>query len=53
MPNSFDMDGRGPSDHHLLGGGIALLLIAAVITGALLVKSTGSSIPMSGSSPLW
>ena len=41
MPNSFDMDGRGPSDRHLLGGGIALLLIAAVITGALLVKSTG------------
>lgn len=41
MANSYELDGRGPSDRQLLGCGVALLLVAAVVSGALLVKSTG------------
>lgn len=41
MPNSLDFDGRGPSDHQLLAMGATVLLIAGLITGALLLKSTG------------
>ncbi|OMB91086.1 MlaD family protein [Mycobacterium colombiense] len=41
MPNSLDFDGRGPSDRQLLGMGIAVLLIAGLVTGSLLLKSTG------------
>ncbi|MDQ2635844.1 MAG: MlaD family protein, partial [Actinomycetota bacterium] len=41
MPNSFDLDGRGPTDRQLIGGGIVVVLVAALITGTLLVKSTG------------
>lgn len=41
MANSFEMDGRGPSDRQLLACGMALLVIAAVVSAALLVKSTG------------
>ena len=41
MPNSFDLDGRGPSDRQLLGIGLAALLVAALVTGSLLLKSTG------------
>jgi ABC-type transporter Mla subunit MlaD len=41
MPNRYELDGRGPSDRQLLGCGIATLLVAALATGALLVKSTG------------
>lgn len=41
MPNSFDLDGRGPTDRQLIGGGIVVVLVAALITGVLLVKSTG------------
>jgi ABC-type transporter Mla subunit MlaD len=41
MPNSYDTDGRGPSDRQLLGCGVAVTLVAALLTGALLFKSTG------------
>lgn len=41
MANSFDLDGRGPTDRQLLGGGIAVVLVAALITSVLLVKATG------------
>lgn len=41
MANSFDLDGRGPNDRQLLAGGIVVLLVLAVISTALLVKSTG------------
>lgn len=41
MPNSLDFDGRGPSDHQLLATGVAVLLIAGLVTGSLLLKSTG------------
>ncbi|WP_349269950.1 mammalian cell entry protein [Mycolicibacterium parafortuitum] len=41
MANSFDLDGRGPSDRQLLGGGIAVILVLALVSGILLVKATG------------
>ncbi|WP_460354416.1 MlaD family protein [Mycobacterium sp. ZZG] len=41
MANSFDLDGRGPTDRQLFGGGIAVVLVAALITSTLLVKATG------------
>ncbi|MGV0047969.1 MlaD family protein [Mycobacterium colombiense] len=41
MANSLDFDGRGPSDHQLLAMGAAVLLIASLVTGSLLLKSTG------------
>lgn len=41
MGNSFEPDGRGASERQLLGCGIALLLVAGVVTATLLVKSTG------------
>lgn len=41
MANSFELDGRGPSDRQLLACGLALLVVAAVVSAALLVKSTG------------
>ncbi|MBX7447321.1 MCE family protein [Mycolicibacterium sp. 3033] len=41
MGNSFETDGRGPSDRQLLAAGIALLAVAAVVTATLLVKATG------------
>ncbi|MDW5611603.1 MULTISPECIES: MlaD family protein [Mycolicibacterium] len=41
MANSLEMDGRGPTDRQLLACGVALLVIAVVVSGALLVKSTG------------
>jgi ABC-type transporter Mla subunit MlaD len=41
MANSFDLDGRGPTDRQLLLTGLAVLLVLAVISTALLVKSTG------------
>ncbi|CAN5355974.1 MCE family protein [soil metagenome] len=40
-PNSFELDGRGPSDRQLLGYGVAVLVVVALITTALLYKSTG------------
>jgi virulence factor Mce-like protein len=41
MPNSFELDGRGPSDRQLLGCGVAVLVVASLVTAALLLKSTG------------
>ena len=40
-PNSFELDGRGPSDRQLLGCGVAVVVVATLLTAALLVKSTG------------
>lgn len=41
MPNSFELDGRGPSDRQLLSCGIAVLAVAGLLTATLLFKSTG------------
>lgn len=41
MPNSFELDGRGPSDRQLLGCGAAVLVVAALLTAVMLGKSTG------------
>lgn len=41
MPNSFELDGRGPSDRQLLGFGLAVVVVAAMLTTGLLAKSTG------------
>jgi len=40
-PNSLELDGRGPSDRQLLGCGVAVLIVASLITATLLYKSTG------------
>uniref|UniRef100_UPI002627DB77 MlaD family protein n=1 Tax=Mycobacterium sp. TaxID=1785 RepID=UPI002627DB77 len=41
MPNSLELDGRGPSDRQLFGIGIAVVVVSALVTIAMLVKSTG------------
>ena len=41
MPNSFELDGRGPSDRQMLGCGVAVVMVAALLTVGLLAKSTG------------
>lgn len=41
MGNSFELDGRGPSERKLLGFGIALLVLAGIVTSTLLIKATG------------
>jgi ABC-type transporter Mla subunit MlaD len=41
MANSIDQDGRGPSERQLGFYGLAVLLVAALVTTLLLVKSTG------------
>ncbi|MGV9802319.1 MlaD family protein [Mycobacterium sp. NPDC003449] len=41
MANSLDIDGQGPSERQLLGCGIAVLVVLVVVSGVLLVKSTG------------
>jgi len=41
MPNSFELDGRGPSDRQLLGIGTAVVVVAALLTVAMVIKSTG------------
>ena len=41
MPNSFELDGRGPSDRQLLATGAAVVVVAALLTVAMVVKSTG------------
>lgn len=41
VSNSLDTDGRGPSEQQLLGAGIAVLLVIALVTAGLLAKSTG------------
>ncbi|GBG37584.1 MlaD family protein [Mycobacterium montefiorense] len=41
MPNSFELDGRGPSDRQLLATGTAVVVVTALLTIAMLLKSTG------------
>lgn len=41
MPNSIETDGRGLSDRQLFATGIAILLVAALVSGVLLFKATG------------
>ncbi|WP_099021010.1 MlaD family protein [Mycolicibacterium palauense] len=41
MGNSFESDGRGPSDRQLLVCGLAVLAVAALVAVTLLVKATG------------
>ncbi|OBG39548.1 MlaD family protein [Mycobacterium sp. E3198] len=41
MPNSFELDGRGPSVRQMLGCGVAVLVVAALLTAGMLAKSTG------------
>ena len=41
MPNSFDYDGRGPSNRQLFVVGICFFLIAAVIVALMVAKSKG------------
>ncbi|TGD85185.1 MCE family protein [Mycolicibacterium sp. CH28] len=41
MGNSLELDGRGPSDRQLMSCGIAVLVVASLLTAALLYKSTG------------
>ncbi|ORV86928.1 mammalian cell entry protein [Mycobacterium interjectum] len=40
-PNSFELDGRGPSDRQLLGIGMAVVVVAVLLTVGMLAKSTG------------
>jgi hypothetical protein len=39
--NSFETDGRGPSEKLLLGTGLAMIAVAALVTGLMMLKSTG------------
>lgn len=41
MPNSFETDGRGPSDRQLLLCGVVMAVVAALVGTALVIKSTG------------
>jgi ABC-type transporter Mla subunit MlaD len=41
MTNSWDLDGRGPSDRHLLAYGCAALLVLTAVVASLTLKSTG------------
>lgn len=41
MANSFDLDGRGPTDRQLIGAGITVAVVLALISVTLLVKATG------------
>lgn len=41
MTNSLEPDGRGPSERQLLACGVALVVVAAVVSGLLLIKATG------------
>ncbi|PND57531.1 mammalian cell entry protein [Mycobacterium sp. ENV421] len=41
MANSFDTDGRGPTDRQLLVCGLAVVVVAALVTTLLLLKSNG------------
>lgn len=46
MANSFELDGRGPTDRQLLGCGVALLAVVSLVTATLLIKSTGRLEPV-------
>jgi virulence factor Mce-like protein len=41
MPNSLDLDGRGPTERQLLGLGVVVLVLALATTITMLLKSTG------------
>jgi virulence factor Mce-like protein len=41
LPNSFELDGRGPSDRQLLGFGLTIVTVAAMLGAGLVAKSTG------------
>jgi ABC-type transporter Mla subunit MlaD len=41
MANSFELDGRGPSERQLAFCGLAVLLVAAMVSTLLLLKSNG------------
>ena len=41
MPNSLDLDGRGPSERQLLGCGALVLLVIVVVTATMLLRATG------------
>jgi ABC-type transporter Mla subunit MlaD len=41
MPNSFELDGRGPSDRQLLGCGVLVVVMTALLTVGMVAKSTG------------
>ncbi|MGH3724856.1 MAG: MlaD family protein [Mycobacterium sp.] len=41
MPNSFEADGRGPSDSQLLAVSLVTLAIIVALTGTMLLKSAG------------
>jgi ABC-type transporter Mla subunit MlaD len=41
QPNSFELDGRGPSDRQLVGFGLTVVMVVAALTAGLLAKSTG------------
>lgn len=41
MPNSFEVDGRGPSDNQLLVASVVTLVAIVAFTGAMLLKSAG------------
>ncbi|MBU8831255.1 MlaD family protein [Mycolicibacterium goodii] len=41
MGNSIELDGRGPSERQLLACGLAVLVVAGIISTVLLVKATG------------
>ncbi|OHU78215.1 MlaD family protein [Mycobacteroides chelonae] len=41
MPNSFESDGRGPTDVQLFASGVALFVVAGLLTGLMLLKSAG------------
>ncbi|PRC54889.1 mammalian cell entry protein, partial [Mycobacterium sp. ITM-2017-0098] len=36
-----ELDGRGPTERQLLAWGVALLVVVTVVSGVLLIKSTG------------
>jgi virulence factor Mce-like protein len=41
MPNSLDLDGRGPTERQLLGLGVVVLVLALATIITMLLKSTG------------
>jgi len=41
MPNSLDLDGRGPSERQLLGCGVVVLVAIIAVTATMLLKATG------------
>jgi ABC-type transporter Mla subunit MlaD len=46
VANSFELDGRGPTDKQLLACGAALVVVVSLVTATLLIKSTGRLEPV-------